>query len=84
MIKKIIILCVGLACAAGASQSPEFTQQYLQRLGGWVDSYKDRVARLDLRAGQFDMTRPQYIAALAASAEPKVRNEAANIATRPL
>lgn len=84
MIKKIIILCVGLTCAAGAAQAPEFTQQYLQKLGGWVDSYNDRVARLDLRAGQFDMTRPQYIAALEASADPKVRNEAANIATWPV
>jgi hypothetical protein len=69
---------------AGASQGPEFTQQYLQRLGGWVDSYQDRVARLDSRAKQFDMTREQYLAALRASADPKVRKEAANIATWPI
>jgi hypothetical protein len=84
VIKKILVLCVGLACGAGASQGPEFTQQYLQRLGGWVDSYQDRVARLDTRAKQFDMTREQYIAALEASADPKVRKEAANIATWPI
>lgn len=84
MIKRALILVVGLACGAGASQAPEITQQYLQRLGGWVDSYEDRVARLDLRAKQFDMTRDQYITALQSSADPKVRKEAANIATWPI
>ena len=84
MIKRVLIICVGLACGAGASQGPEFTQQYLQRLGGWVDSYQDRVARLDLRAAQFDMTREQYLDSLKASADPKVRTEAANIATWPV
>ena len=84
MIKRVLVLCVGLVCGAGASQAPEFTQQYLQRLGGWVDSYQDRVVRLDLRASQFDMTREHYIAALQASEDPKVRKEAANIATWPV
>lgn len=84
MIKKVLVLCVGLACGAGASQAPEFTQQYLQRLGGWVDSYQDMVTRLDARAAQFDMTREQYIAALQASTDPKVRSEAANIASWPV
>lgn len=84
MIKKILVLCVGLTCGAGASQAPEFTQQYLQRLGGWVDSYQDMVTRLDARAAQFDMTREQYIAALQASTDPKVRSEAANIASWPV
>ena len=50
MLKRILLLCVALAGAAGGSQAPEFTQQYLQRLGGWVDSYQDRVTRLDARA----------------------------------
>jgi hypothetical protein len=84
MLKRILFLCVGLMGAAGGSQAPEFTQQYLQRLGGWVDSYQDRVARLDSRAKQFNMTREQYIAALQASTDPKVRNEAANIASWPV
>lgn len=84
MIKKVLVLCVGLACGAGASQAPEFTQQYLQRLGGWVDSYQDMVTRLDARAAQFDMTREQYIAALQSSTDPKVRREAANIASWPV
>lgn len=84
MIKKVLLICVGLVCGAGASQAPEFTQQYLQRLGGWVDSYQDLVTRLDARAKQFDMTREQYIAALQASEDPKVRNEAASIASWPV
>jgi hypothetical protein len=84
LIKRVLIICVGLVCGAGASQGPEFTQQYLQRLGGWVDSYQDRVTRLDARAAQFDMSREQYLAALQASADPKVRKEAANIATWPV
>ncbi|MBE9554703.1 MAG: DUF2937 family protein [Proteobacteria bacterium] len=84
MIKRVLIICVGLVCGAGASQAPEFTQQYLQRLGGWVDAHQDKVTRLDARAAQFDMTREQYIAALQASTDPKVRKEAANIASWPV
>jgi len=84
LLKRVLIICVGVVCGVGASQGPEFTQQYLQRLGGWVDSYQDRVARLDSRAKQFDMTRDQYLDALRASADPKVRKEAANIATWPV
>ena len=84
MLKRIFLLCVALGGAAGGSQAPEFTQQYLQRLGGWVDSYQDRVTRLDARAKQFNMSREDYIAALSASPDPKVRNEAANIASWPV
>ncbi len=84
MLRRIIIICAGIVCGAGASQAPEFTQQYLQRLGGWVDSYNDRVARLDERAAQFKMTREDYLAALQASDDPKVRKEADNIATWPV
>lgn len=84
MLKRVFVLVIALGGAAGGAQAPEFTQQYLQRLGGWVDSYQDRVARLDARAEQFDMTREQYVAALQASADPKVRSEAANIASWPV
>ena len=84
MLKRIFLLCVALGGAAGGSQAPEFTQQYLQRLGGWVDSYQDRVTRLDARAKQFNTTREDYIAALKASTDPKVRSEAANIASWPV
>jgi len=84
MLKRVFVLIIALGGAAGGSQAPEFTQQYLQRLGGWVDSYQDRVTRLDSRAKQFNMTREQYIAALQASADPKVRSEAANIASWPV
>ena len=84
MLKRVLVICVAVVCGVGASQGPEFSQQYLQRLGGWVDSYQNEVARLDIRAKQFDRTREQYIAALQASPDPKVRSEAANIATWPV
>lgn len=82
--KRILVLIVGLACAAAASQAPEFTQQYLQRLGGWRDSYADLVAKLDARAAEFGLSRSEYIAALRRSEDPKVLKEAENIAHWPV
>lgn len=82
--KRILVILVGLACAAGASQAPEFTQQYLQRLGGWRDSYADLVAKLDARAAGFGMSRSEYIEALRRSDDPKVLKEAENIALWPV
>ena len=38
MIIRAITLAGGLAVGAGASQFPEFSQQYAQRLGGAVDA----------------------------------------------
>lgn len=81
--KRILVLVVGLACGGTASQAPEFTQQYLQRLGGWRDSYVDLVARLDSRAAEFGLSRDQYIAALRRSEDPKVLREAEEIARWP-
>jgi len=67
MLLRAMIVAGGLAGAAGLSQFPEFSQQYVQRLGGAVDELSrfvvafdgdaaalglDRVAALDeLRAG---------------------------------
>lgn len=82
--KRILVILVGLACGATASQAPEFTQQYLQRLGGWRDSYADLVAKLDARAAEFGLSRDQYIAALRRSDDPKVLKEAENIARWPV
>lgn len=82
--KRILVLIVGLTCGAAASQAPEFTQQYLQRLGGWRDSYADLVAKLDSRAAEFGLSRNEYIAALRRSDDPKVLKEAENIARWPI
>ena len=49
----------GLIAGAGASQFPEFSQQYAQRLGGAVDALSEVVADFDASAVSEGLTRPQ-------------------------
>ena len=44
MFMRAIAVAGGLAGAAGLSQFPEFSQQYVQRLGGAVDELTAVVA----------------------------------------
>ena len=46
MILRALTLAAGLTGAAGASQFPEFSQQYVQRLGGAVDELTRFVAEM--------------------------------------
>lgn len=75
MLRRILIIAVGLTVGAGASQAPEFIQQYTQRLGGWRDAYMVDVAELDASAKKLGQTREDYIAALRANSEPEAREE---------
>jgi hypothetical protein len=57
MIGKALTLAGGLAGAAACSQYPEFSQQYIQRLGGQVDALTAIVADFDNSATANGLTR---------------------------
>ncbi|MDH3230478.1 MAG: DUF2937 family protein [Alphaproteobacteria bacterium] len=84
MLRRVMIVAVGLAVGAGAAQAPEFIQQYTQRLGGWRDAYFAGIAELDARAKNLGQSRDEYIAALRANEEPEARQEGEHWATRVL
>ena len=48
---------LGGMCAVGASQAPEFAQQYTQRLGGAVDELKVVVGHFDRDAAAVGLSR---------------------------
>ena len=56
---KIAALAGGLAGAAGLSQYPEFTQQYMQRLAGQVDALSVVVNDFEASAMRSGLTRSQ-------------------------
>jgi hypothetical protein len=61
VIIRAITLAGGLAVGAGASQFPEFSQQYAQRLGGAVDALGEVVADFDRSAAAEGLTRDQAL-----------------------
>jgi hypothetical protein len=54
---RILPLMGGLAGAVALSQFPEFSQQYLQRLGGQADALAQVVADFDASAAKAGLTR---------------------------
>ena len=61
MIIRTLTLVGGLIAGAGASQFPEFSQQYAQRLGGAVDALSEVVADFDASAVSEGLTRRQAL-----------------------
>ena len=57
MILRALTFAAGVMGAAGASQFPEFSQQYLQRLGGAVDALAQVVADFDASAANAGLSR---------------------------
>ncbi|SEN63217.1 Protein of unknown function [Pseudorhodobacter antarcticus] len=57
MIAKILALAGGISGAVALSQYPEFSQQYIQRLGGQVDALTLVVADFDRSATANGLTR---------------------------
>ncbi len=57
MIRFSLIMAAGLAGAAATSQVPEYSQQYMQRLGGAVDALAQVVADFDASAAAEGLTR---------------------------
>ncbi|WP_147103596.1 DUF2937 family protein [Tateyamaria sp. syn59] len=62
MIFRAIVLAGGLLGGAMASQFPEFSQQYQQRLGGAVDALGEVVADFDASAQAAGLTRDAALA----------------------
>ena len=61
MIIRALTLVGSLIAGAGASQFPEFSQQYAQRLGGAVGALSEVVADFDASAVAEGLTRPQAL-----------------------
>jgi hypothetical protein len=66
-------IALGLLGAFLASQLPEFTQQYRQRLGGAIDELKAIVARFDSDAATNAISRSDALAKLTQSGDRLVR-----------
>ena len=62
---RTLALIGGLAAGTGLSQFPEFSQQYLQRLGGQRDALNAVVADFDASASGAGLTRDDALAELA-------------------
>lgn len=65
MLLRAITLAGGLTGAMAVSQFPEFSQQYVQRLGGAVDEISRVVAAFDKDAATLDLSRAQALTQLA-------------------
>jgi hypothetical protein len=63
MLGRILVLMGGLSGAAGLSQFPEFSQQYLQRLAGQVDALAAVEAAFDASAARSGLDREGALAA---------------------
>ncbi len=57
MIARVLILVGGMLGGVSASQFPEFSQQYIQRLGGAVDALEQVVADFDASARSAGLSR---------------------------
>ncbi|MGJ8616100.1 MAG: DUF2937 family protein [Sulfitobacter sp.] len=68
MIVRALTLAGGLAGAATTSQFPEFSQQYIQRLGGAVDALSEVVADFDASAQAVGLTRDAALAQMQGTA----------------
>lgn len=69
MFARIVVLAGGLSGAAGLSQFPEFSQQYLQRLAGAVDELGRVVAEFDEDAADLGLSREAALVDLAKGGE---------------
>jgi len=61
MFRRTASLAAGLILAAVVAQVPEFSQQYLQRLGGQIDEIDLQVEALDRRAAEAGLARGTYV-----------------------
>lgn len=78
MILRILALAGGLLGATGLSQFPEFSQQYMQRLGGAVDELHRQITRYEADAARMGLPLEAYLQALADEGE-MARTQAGHI-----
>ncbi|MDC0738574.1 DUF2937 family protein [Cognatishimia sp. SS12] len=65
MITRAVVLAAGILGAAGGSQAPEFSQQYVQRLGGAVEELQRFVTAFDADAASVGLSRQAALQELA-------------------
>ena len=65
MLTRALALTAGLTGAAGVSQFPAYSQQYVQRLGGAVDELSRFMDEFDADAACLDMSRSAALVDLA-------------------
>jgi hypothetical protein len=65
MIARALAVTVGLTGAASVSQFPEYSQQYMQRLGGAVDELSRFMDDFDEDAANLDLSRTAALVDLA-------------------
>ncbi len=68
MVLRMLALAGGVAGAAGLSQFPEFSQQYLQRLAGQVDALSEVTAEFDASAAKAGLSREEALASMSGTA----------------
>ena len=76
MIGRVTVLAGGLAGAATLSQFPEFSQQYVQRLGGAVDELSRMISDFDADAAREEMSRSEALVDLAQGGQMGARRAA--------
>ena len=72
MLALLVRLFAAIFLGLTFSQSIEFTQQYLQRLGGAADELRQVVARFDDSARSFSLSRQEALERLRANADTLV------------
>ena len=75
-IVRIVAFGLGLLGAVVASQLPEFSQQYRQRLGGAIDELRQVLGRFDSDAGVNGETRDSAIVRLRGNPDGLVSRQA--------
>jgi len=75
MIRRIVVSLFAVTGALGASQAPEVSQQYLQRVGGAVDELGEIVRRFDSDAQREGLDRDGAIEDLEASGSDFARGQ---------
>ncbi|MBB4041025.1 hypothetical protein GGR34_002688 [Microvirga flocculans] len=74
-IVRIIAFGLGILGGVAASQGPEFSQQYRQRLGGTIDELKRVIARFDADAAANGETQDGAIARLRSNPDDLVSRQ---------
>ena len=80
MIGRTVSLAVALFTGLAASQLPEFTQQYTQRLGGAIDELTRVVQRFDKDSVAMGEDRKSALARLGGSPDELARRQSAAMA----
>ncbi|MFZ7090103.1 DUF2937 family protein [Primorskyibacter sp. 2E233] len=73
MILRALALAGGVTGAAGLSQFPEYSQQYMQRLGGAVDELSRQITRYERDAETVGVTLDELLVRLGAEGPLSLR-----------